>query len=829
MTDSRQELICGLHGARYMVLAGPGCGKTHILARRVFMAHQSRQVPFSDMLCLTFTNRAAREMNSRIEAYLGYRPEGLYTGNIHRFCLQMLYENEIIHPDTSILDDDDFESYTAAVLGRTYASLSYRFTQVARLYRQTELDFPAHLRERLPDTPSEHEWEMARQYCRYKQENRLIDFDDILMLAYDALRRQRVAVMNSYRWIQIDEVQDISPLQIAIVDLLETPEATVMYLGDEQQAIFAFLGAGGPVLTRLGRRCAGNIYHLRNNYRSPKQLVDLCNALASNFLGIDSELMPESVTGKADIQVNTLYECAGGEDLCAAAAANARYWLEKDPEGSIAVLARTNREAQAISEFFDRVKLPYLLFSQKDIFRGVDFKTLWSHLAVCVDPDRPSEWARLLYQTNACRTLGQAREIMHSLTHAAVSGSELLDFGRSTMAERLDSAMKLPERTIVVLDTETTGPDELRDDIVQICALKLKGGKIVPGSRFEVFIETDRPLPRTVGGLPNPLLNDYAAAERLDPRTAMQRFIDYLMQESCIPAGHNIDFDLRILRANLRRRTSLAVPEIMAPGAAVLDSLRLSKMLLPHLRSYRLEYMLRHFAIDAVNSHNAIDDVYATALLLRELAPLATIATERTDRLRRRPLVIRAANRLSGVYGELFRQTRAQMDNPSEGPENTLGNAMFGAYLYFLTRGCIKAIGHFHYVLDLVNTVIAGPGNRGSFLHQLRTHLRNLLTYNEGDLYSLGIIRERLSIMTVHKAKGLEMDHVIVYDAANSYGAFEEYLRVLYVAFSRARTTLQTGISRPLSRGLAMLEEHFDVLPPQHVRELVLRGRRIPR
>lgn len=94
--DAQQQQIIELSDTTALVLAGPGCGKTHILARRVF--HASAHTDFDEMLCVTFTNRAAREMKQRIEAYMGYVPQNLFVGNMHRFCLRFLYENRSSMP-----------------------------------------------------------------------------------------------------------------------------------------------------------------------------------------------------------------------------------------------------------------------------------------------------------------------------------------------------------------------------------------------------------------------------------------------------------------------------------------------------------------------------------------------------------------------------------------------------------------------------------------------------------------------------------------------------------------------------------------------------------
>ena len=97
---------------------------------------------------------------------------------------------------------------------------------------------------------------------------------------------------KKYKWIQIDEVQDLTPLQFAVVDLLEAENPTVVYLGDEQQAIFSFMGAKLDSLTALERKCQGNVHRLFKNYRSPKYLLDVYNTFASEILDVDKSLLP---------------------------------------------------------------------------------------------------------------------------------------------------------------------------------------------------------------------------------------------------------------------------------------------------------------------------------------------------------------------------------------------------------------------------------------------------------------------------------------------------------------------------------------------------------
>ena len=85
--DPDQEKIVDFFGGQALVLAAPGCGKTDVLSRRIVKAHRDYAVDYSEMLCITFTNRASREMKERIEETLGDIPSNLYVGNLHRFCI----------------------------------------------------------------------------------------------------------------------------------------------------------------------------------------------------------------------------------------------------------------------------------------------------------------------------------------------------------------------------------------------------------------------------------------------------------------------------------------------------------------------------------------------------------------------------------------------------------------------------------------------------------------------------------------------------------------------------------------------------------------------
>jgi len=792
MIDNHQLKAVELVDCQALLLAGPGCGKTHILARRVFHANTVYGVPFEDMLCLTFTNRAAREMARRVHDYLGVAPRGLFIGNIHSFCFRFLHANKLVSPDTSVIDEEDVAEYLATVHDIKDSNGIKDFLDKAAYVYQLEHDHPDKVIRRPWNHPTEEDYARIDAYCRFKEDNQLIDYDDILLMTFTALLDSKAdsLKMTGFTWLQVDEVQDMTPLQLAIIDgLCSRGRRTALYLGDEQQAIFGFLGAGGRALDAVKSQCGSNILRLQRNYRSPDYLVNLCNHLAKRYLGIDPDFLPRAVfKGETPRPLQTWSGDAG--TLLLMAAAQARRLLRENPEQNTAILVHTNRQGQEMADLLADHGFDFFHVSRPDIFHQTAFKTIWSHLAVVQRTTRHQDWARLLYQTRAVRTLSGSRQLMNLLRDASMSGDELLSIDRPTAIERFAGAMADKDQTIVVLDTETTGLDEFHDDVIQIAAIKIRGGKEVPGGRFCVFIRTERQIPRFLSnGTENPMREAYAMAELLEPEEGLSRFADFL-SDCNIVAGHNLAYDKAILRYNYERRCSVPIPEPLSTDEDI-DTLQIAKLLIPTLRSHKLAGLIEVLGIEGENSHNALDDVAATVGLMNALEPMARLKTGRQAKIRSNANVRKAARRFTAAYEPLYSTTKAKMKEDS----GSLTESLIEARNYFSGRGYIGPIRHFGYFLEMIDKLVVDKESEPNLKKQAEAHLADLTSYNESDLLANGIVTERLSVMTVHKAKGLEMDNVILLDATSRPADVKDYARLLYVAFSRAKERLYAGRS----------------------------------
>ena len=189
----------------------------------------------------------------------------------------------------------------------------------------------------------------AKLFADYKEEHGMLDFEDLLFYAYNIYSTDPTC--RKYKWIQVDEVQDLNAMQLAIIDLLvDDNDPTVMYLGDEQQAIFSFMGAKIEMLSLLKTRCKGNIHHLLQNHRSPKYLLNVFNDYAEHELHIDRDLLPitdnDAEAGQNDLVVLATDTV---EDETDAVAMTAKRLLEQDKTTTTAIIVNANADADKVS------------------------------------------------------------------------------------------------------------------------------------------------------------------------------------------------------------------------------------------------------------------------------------------------------------------------------------------------------------------------------------------------------------------------------------------------------------------------------------------------
>ena len=852
----------------HLVLASPGCGKTHILAERIRYARE-RGVKYEDMLCLTFTNRAAREMTNRIQKVVGGDFSELMVGNVHRFCSKFLFEQGRIPADSAIIDDEEavsiiadyrnedeegvtrdfnrYKGYQTIIFFQHFIyqmehqhpwkyylhpesftdddreavkhicasqKIEYDEQAVVNIYHHAqeymdEANAPG-LDGKTADRIRVLLWKMyyANCYARYKEENHLFDFEDLLLYTYDIYRSDPTC--KRYPWIQVDEVQDLNGMQLAIIDLLTAEDnPMVMYLGDEQQAIFSFMGAKVETLTLLKMRCKGNIHHLQRNHRSPKYLLDVFNDYAEKQLKIDRELLPlsdndtKATSGDLRIIHSSTIE-AEHKDITTEALS----LYEQNKEERTAVIVSANSDADRISEAMTEAGLTHFKVSGRDLFDTPDVKLLLAHLSVLSNEHNSIAWTRIMKGVRAFPSHALARRFNWKLKQLALSPSDFLLYPESCYTAEFLRAYN--EEEIVVFDTETTGLNVFQDDIIEIAAIRIKGGEVV-GEPLDLYIETDKPILPMLGDKENPMYAIYhekmSTGELRSPSDALRRFLAYVGSSPIL--GHNANYDYNIVDNNLQRYCN---DTMQAHDIRCFDSLKLIRLLAPSLHSYKLESLLETFQLAGVNSHQAIDDVKATVSLVRLCAEKAREKQAQQAAFIRHPKVKPFANVLRSNYGECYREAVNRLYKLSTDHEPALVSELSAAYNTFRSDGLINDIPRLDYILRYLRIdMLTDETVANALAPQLSQYVMDINTLKEADFCNSKSILERIYVTTVHKAKGLEFDNVIIFDAAdgrypNAYNKTkqqdEEDARKFYVAMSRAKRRLFIGYA------LQMVDRH---------------------
>ena len=854
--DKYQVPVVEASQGYHLVLASPGCGKTHILAERIRYARE-RGVKYEDMLCLTFTNRAAREMTNRIQKVVGGDFSELMVGNVHRFCSKFLFEQGRIPADSAIIDDEEavsiiadyrnedeegvtrdfnrYKGYQTIIFFQHFIyqmehqhpwkyylhpesftdddreavkhicasqKIEYDEQAVVNIYHHAqeymdEANAPG-LDGKTADRIRVLLWKMyyAGCYARYKEENHLFDFEDLLLYTYDIYRSDPTC--KRYPWIQVDEVQDLNGMQLAIIDLLTAEDnPMVMYLGDEQQAIFSFMGAKVETLTLLKMRCKGNIHHLQRNHRSPKYLLDVFNDYAEKQLKIDHELLPlsdndtKATSGDLRIIHSSTIE-AEHKDITTEALS----LYEQNKAERTAVIVSANSDADRISEAMTEAGLTHFKVSGRDLFDTPDVKLLLAHLSVLSNEHNSIAWTRIMKGVRAFPSHALARRFNWKLKQLALSPSDFLLYPESCYTAEFLRAYN--EEEIVVFDTETTGLNVFQDDIIEIAAIRIKGGEVV-GEPLDLYIETDKPILPMLGDKENPMYAIYhekmSAGELLSPSDALQRFLAYVGTSPIL--GHNANYDYNILDNNLQRYCK---DTMQAHDIRCFDSLKLIRLLAPSLHSYKLESLLETFHLAGVNSHQAIDDVRATVSLVRLCAEKAREKQASQEAFIHHPKVKPFANVLRSNYGECYREAVNRLYKLSTDHEPALVSELSAAYNAFRSDGLINDIPRLDYILRYLRIdMLTDETVANALAPQLSQYVMDINTLKEADFCNSKSILERIYVTTVHKAKGLEFDNVIIFDAAdgrypNAYNKTkqqdEEDARKFYVAMSRAKRRL---------------------------------------
>jgi DNA helicase-2/ATP-dependent DNA helicase PcrA len=454
------------------ILAGAGTGKTRTVTHRIAYGISKGYYSANRVLALTYTNRAAGELRARL------RQLGVGAVSVKTFHAAALAQLEFFWPQFSGVPAPAVLQSKARLISEVADSVKIRLDAGAlrdfaaeiewRKYSMLSMSEYAALVKSRPKvaglSPAKN-LELQQAYEDAKVKAQKVDWEDVLVLTLGMLRAEPRAlahVQQQYRFFTVDEYQDISPLQHALLDVWLGNHSDLCVVGDPNQTIYSFTGATSEYLQNFGSRYEdANVIQLTRNYRSTQQIVSFANRLT-----IDSSTVePLRSEGEIGLAPRSL-SFATVADECAALASGIRTKLDQGIKPSdIAVLYRVNGQSESIENALSNAGIDYQVRGGERFFNRPEIQN--AIRAVRAESISPTE--KPLYQTvtDICRSLGwqtqqpqekgSAREKWESLnsflaiTEELAGGATILDFAKE-LDERQRSQHE-PIKAAVTLST----------------------------------------------------------------------------------------------------------------------------------------------------------------------------------------------------------------------------------------------------------------------------------------------------------------------------------------------------------------------------------------
>jgi len=395
LNPAQREAVAHVEGP-LLVLAGAGSGKTRVLTRRVARLIEHDEVPPRQILAVTFTNKAAGEMKSRIADLLGADPAGLWCGTFHSIGARLLRIHAPLVGRTAsytIYDEDDTLAAVKHVMERLRISTKERPPQaiVASISDAKNALVGSSEFEQLARDPfSKDAARVYRELDTALRQANAVTFDDLLVLPVTLLE-QHPEVLEQYRrrfrHILVDEYQDTNRAQYRLVSLLGSGHGNVTVVGDDDQSIYGWRGADIRNILDFEHDFPGaRIVRLEENYRSTPQILGVANAaIAPNTSRKGKTLRTTRPPGEAVQVVAALDERDEAEHVVTEIQAQ-RYAASRRPLRDFAILYRTNSQSRAMEEALRRNGVPYRLVGATRFYDRREIRDLLAWLRLIANP-----------------------------------------------------------------------------------------------------------------------------------------------------------------------------------------------------------------------------------------------------------------------------------------------------------------------------------------------------------------------------------------------------------------------------------------------------------
>jgi DNA helicase II / ATP-dependent DNA helicase PcrA len=392
--------------ASALILAGAGSGKTRVLTTRIAWLLATGQASPSSILAVTFTNKAAREMSTRLSVLTPVNIRGMWIGTFHGLCNRLLrahYREAGLVKLFQIMDTQD----QLSLIKRVYKAHNlnderYPARQLQALINASK---EAGLRPNQVEAFDEFSRRQVEHYALYEQacqREGVVDFPELLLRSYELLSRNeslRAHYQRRFSHILVDEFQDTNALQYKWLKLLAATQASIFAVGDDDQSIYAFRGAIAANMKHFERdfstpEAPVALIKLEQNYRSHGHILDAANALIKHNQG---RLGKNLWTSDAHGEPVRAYAASSDFDEAAFIVDVVKGLVEDGVSpAEIAVLYRSNAQSRVIEHALFNAAMPYRVYGGMRFFERAEVKHALAYLRLIAAPDDDGAFLRVL-------------------------------------------------------------------------------------------------------------------------------------------------------------------------------------------------------------------------------------------------------------------------------------------------------------------------------------------------------------------------------------------------------------------------------------------------
>ncbi|MBQ3664993.1 MAG: DNA helicase PcrA [Lachnospiraceae bacterium] len=388
LNDKQKEAVFYKDGP-LLILAGAGSGKTRVLTHRIAYLIEEGVNPWN-ILAITFTNKAAKEMRERVNHLVEYGAESIWVSTFHSMCVRILkrYIDKIgFDNNFTIYDTDDQKTVMKEICKRINVDTK-KIKERAILGEisraKNEMISPEEYeKENASDFGKKKYIEAYREYQKQLKKNNALDFDDLLVKTVELLRTNPdvlVYYQERFKYIMVDEYQDTNTVQFLLIRLLSGNNGNICVVGDDDQSIYGFRGANVTNILDFEKHFRDTkVIKLEQNYRSTQRILDAANAVISN----NSRRKEKSLWTENDEGRKVEFKRLESDWEEAEYISNqiTSYVKENNCDyNSIACLYRTNAQSRILEEKFVRDGIPYKIIGGQNFYQRKEIKDLIAYL-----------------------------------------------------------------------------------------------------------------------------------------------------------------------------------------------------------------------------------------------------------------------------------------------------------------------------------------------------------------------------------------------------------------------------------------------------------------